>query len=314
MNHSRATRPILVIGGTGQIGWELRRTLAPLGDVIAPDSVDLNLARPDLTSAAIETIDPSVIVNAAGYTGVDAAERDRGVAWAVNAIGPRILAEAAQRKRIPLVHVSTDYVFDGRARRPYREDDPPRPLNVYGASKLAGERAVQESGCAHLIVRTSWVYGLRGRNFLRTMLTRAQAGEPLRVVTDQVGAPTWSHLVAEGIQSMLVSCASGNRFDVPGSLQGVVHVSASGEASWYEFATAIFRSRLAAALPFAPHVEPITTNEYAAPAARPAYSVLDNTRARELFGISLPSWTQQLEMACAADDAEKALPDRSRRQ
>jgi dTDP-4-dehydrorhamnose reductase len=309
MNRSRARQPILVIGGTGQIGWELQRTLSHLGDVVAPTSRDLDLTQPDNTNAAIDTIDPSVIVNAAGYTAVDAAEQDRDTAWAVNAIGPRVLAEAARRKHIPLVHLSTDYVFDGRARRPYREDDPPRPLNIYGASKLAGERAVQESGCAHLIVRTSWVYGLRGRNFLRTMLKRAQAGEPLRVVADQIGAPTWSRLVAEGIQSMLVACASENRFDVPELRQGVFHVSASGEASWYEFASAIFRSSLANALRLAPQVAPISTKEYAAPATRPAYSVLDTTRAREIFGISLPSWSQQLEMVCASDDVAKDSPD-----
>ena len=294
---SPGTSPtFLLTGATGQLGWELRRTLAPLGPVIAPARAELDLAEPDGIRAALQHHHPSVIVNAAAYTAVDRAEAEAELAHAINAAAPVILAEEAARSGALLVHFSTDYVFDGAAERPYREADRPNPLNVYGRSKRAGERAIEEVGGTHLIFRTSWVYGMRGSNFLRSMLRLAREREEMRVVDDQIGAPTWSRMIAEATALVLAQIA-GAGWELPSDAGGVYHLTAGGETNWYGFAQAILERDPAREEQRCRTLRPIPTSEYPTPAARPRFSVLDNQRIAERFGIRLPHWRTQLELA-----------------
>jgi dTDP-4-dehydrorhamnose reductase len=284
-------RTILLLGGSGQIGFELRRTLAPLGPVAAPARGELDLAAPAALRARIRALAPGIIVNAAAYTGVDAAERDRATAFAINAEAPAVLAEEALRHGVPLVHYSTDYVFDGRSRVPYGEADRTEPLNVYGESKRAGELAVMGSGVPHLVLRTSWIYAARGRNFLRTIRRLAAAGPmPLPVVDDQTGAPTWARLVAEATAQILAQRRMRDgRFDLA-SCGGIFHMTAAGETTWRGFAAAILGGDAAA------RIRPITTEAFGAAATRPCYSVLSNAALRESFGLALPAWQEQLRL------------------
>ncbi|MEJ7811908.1 MAG: dTDP-4-dehydrorhamnose reductase, partial [Gemmatimonadaceae bacterium] len=237
---SGAPRPtILLIGANGQLGWELARTLAPLGRVVAPTRAQLDLADGTRVRAAVRDVRPQIVVNAAAYTAVDQAEREAAMAHAVNGVAPGILAEEAARLRALIVHYSTDYVFDGTTRTPYTERDEPNPLNVYGETKLAGERAIAATGAAHLIFRTAWVYGLRRQNFLRSILGLAHERTELRVVEDQVGAPTWSRMIAEGTALALAHVVprGGAEADAPWS--GLYHLTAAGQASRFELAKAI---------------------------------------------------------------------------
>ncbi len=275
-------RRILLTGGQGQVGWELRRTLMTLGEVVAPDRKTLDLADPDSIRRAVQDIRPTLIVNAAAYTAVDRAEEERDLAMRVNGITPGILAEEAGRSGAAIVHYSTDYVFDGTRDAPYTESDGPNPLNVYGRTKLAGERAIQQAGVPHLILRTSWVYGGRGRNFLLTIRKLAQEREELRVVSDQIGAPTWSRLIAETTTQMLT--VAGETWVHP-QRGGVYHLAAGGETSWYGFAKIILESvnsktRLTA----------ISSSEYPTAAARPLNSRLSTGRLARDFGLEMPGW------------------------
>jgi len=269
---------ILLTGATGQVGWELRKTLAPLGEVKAFDRFGLDLADAPVIVATVRALQPEVIVNAAAYTAVDKAESERDQAFAVNATAPRVLAEEAKRIRALLVHYSTDYVFDGAKSTPYVEDDATGPLNVYGASKLAGERAIAASGCRHLILRTSWVYGPRGKNFYLTMLRLAKERPELRVVDDQIGAPTSSLEIARATATLLGKGA-----------QGLYHMTAAGETSWCGFARAIL-ARAGIATP----VVAIATADYPTPAKRPRNSRLDCARLRSDFGCALAPWEEGL--------------------
>lgn len=286
---------ILLTGPGGQIGWELRRTLAPLGTVHAlgratrPLAADL--ADPDALRAAVRTLRPQLIVNAAAYTAVDRAESEEDTARAVNAEAPGILAEEAARIGAAIVHYSTDYVFDGDAGRPYREDDATAPLGAYGRTKLAGERAVEAAGGAWWVLRTSWIYGARGANFLRTMLRLGAEREVLRVVDDQRGAPTWARMVAEATALMLARAGVPVRSpaEAVGAHTGVYHVTCAGETTWCGFAGAIF-----ARLPDPPRVEAITTDQWPTPARRPPCSVLSSERLAERFGLRLPPWEDAL--------------------
>lgn len=267
---------ILLTGCNGQVGWELKRSLIRLGEVLAFDRASLDLANPDETVSRVREVKPDLIVNAAAYTAVDAAEQEAALAMAINGTAPGILAEEAQRHGSLLVHYSTDYVFDGSKRSPYTEDDEPNPANVYGRTKLAGEDAVRASGCRHLILRTAWVYSDRGRNFLLTMLRLAREKPQLRVVNDQTGAPTWARDIAE---------ATGSLLQHPSSPSGTFHLTAAGQTTWCGFAEAIVEKR-GLGVP----VVPISSAEYPTPAARPAYSVLDNAKLMALTGISMRAW------------------------
>jgi dTDP-4-dehydrorhamnose reductase len=269
---------ILLTGATGQVGWELRRTLAPLGEVRGFDRFGLNLADVPQLVAAVRALQPDVIVNAAAYTAVDKAESERDLAFAVNATAPRVLAEESKRIGSLLVHYSTDYVFDGEKATPYVEEDATRPVSVYGESKLAGEQAIVRSGCRHLVLRTSWVYGPRGRNFYLTMRRLARERPELRVVDDQRGAPTSS-----------LAIAAGTALLVEKGVQGLYHMAAAGETSWCGFARAIL-ARSGIATP----VVAIRTEDYPTPARRPRSSRLDCARLRTGVGLALAPWEEQL--------------------
>jgi len=276
---------ILLTGRNGQVGWELLKALAPLGEIVAPDRARLDLRDPARTREAVRGANPDVIVNAAAYTAVDQAESEREAAFALNAAAPGVLAEEAKRSGALLVHYSTDYVFDGSKPAPYVEEDEPNPINVYGASKLAGERAIAAAGCRHLILRTSWVYGPRGSNFMLTMLRLARERPELRVVDDQVGAPTSSLAIARATAQLLR----------PGA-HGTYHLSAAGRTSWCGFARAIL-ARAGIATP----VTAIRSEDYPAPARRPRNSRLNCARLRADFGLTLAPWEEQLaEVTLAA--------------
>jgi dTDP-4-dehydrorhamnose reductase len=286
---------ILLTGANGQVGSELRRSLAPLGEVVAFDRAGLDLAQPDVLIARVRDVAPQAIVNAGAYTAVDKAESEPEQASAINGTAPRVLAEEARRLGAILVHYSTDYVFDGEKADPYTEADTPNPLSVYGRSKLEGERAVIASGCQHLTLRTSWVYGTRGRNFLLTMLRFAGEGRAVRVVDDQIGAPTWCREIADATASLLA------RPDLaaPGA-DGLYHLSASGFTSWFGFARAIFDSPELARLGIArPALEAIPTSEYPTPARRPRNSRLDCIRLERRAGLRLAPWDEALGGAMA---------------
>ena len=283
---------ILLTGAAGQLGRELKRSLACLGDVIARDRLQLDLARADTLRAAVRTAAPAVIVNAAAYTAVDKAETEPTVADAINALAPAILAEEAKRLGALLIHYSTDYVFDGSKASAYTEDDIPAPLAAYGHSKLAGELAIAASGCRHLIFRTSWVYGLHGVNFLKTMLRLGQERDELRVVDDQFGAPTWTRHLAD-VTALILA-----RREVP---NGLYHLAGAGETSWHGYAEAIFaEAQRAGLMDKAPVVHRIASANYPLPAPRPANSRLDCAKFRRDFDLALPDWRTGL-IDCLAD-------------
>lgn len=286
---------ILLLGANGQVGWELRRALAPLGPVRALERAEADLANPDALSRAVRETGPSLIVNAAAYTAVDRAEQDEALAQAINADAPGTLAEEAKRLGIALVHYSTDYVFDGAGDRPAREDDPVAPLNAYGRSKLAGEAAIRDSGCAHLILRTSWVYSMRGANFLLTVRRLAGELEEMRIVADQTGAPTWARGIAGATALVLARCGAPAETGILVEKGGLYHLTASGETTWHGFADAIVDWLRATGQPVrCKQVHPIPTSDYPTPAKRPANSLLDCTKLRETFGIAIPDWRDQL--------------------
>jgi len=269
---------ILITGKDGQVGWELQRALPALGEVVSTGREDLDLGDADAVQRKVREVKPDLIVNAAAYTAVDKAESEPGLAMRVNGIAPGVLAAEAKRLGALLVHYSTDYVFDGTKSAPYVEDDPASPLNVYGQTKHEGELRVIGSGCRHLILRTSWVYGPRGRNFYLTILSRARQGERLRVVGDQVGAPT-----------SVVSIARGTIACLRQGGEGLFHMTDAGSTSWYGFASAIV-----AAAGLQAELEEIRSSEYPTPARRPANARLDCSRLRAQSGLSLPDWREDL--------------------
>jgi dTDP-4-dehydrorhamnose reductase len=283
------TRPtILLTGAEGQVGFELRRTLMPFGEVVACDRNEFDLGDRDELVDAFRSIRPRLVINTAAYTAVDRAESEIALAEAINTTAPAILAEEAKRTGAVLVHFSTDYVFDGASTVPYDEQAPTRPLNVYGRTKRDGECAVAAIGGASLIFRTSWVYGLRGGNFLLTMLRLAAEREELRVVADQFGVPNWSRDLAETIAALV-----GQGMPALVDRAGLYHLSASGTTNWFEFARAIVGDVER------PRVVPITTAEYPTPARRPAYGVLATGKFAQTFGIALPMWREALARCMA---------------
>ena len=294
------SRPrILLTGARGQVGWELRRTLGCLGEIVAVDSQGMNLADAEAVRCRVREIAPAVIVNPAAYTAVDKAEREPGLAHAVNAAAPGVLAAEAAQLGALLVHYSTDYVFDGSGETPWREDDACTPLNVYGATKLEGERAIQASGCRHFIFRTSWVYGARGSNFLLTMRRLMRERPELKIVADQVGAPTWCRDLAEATAQVLgrvVSPAGGSDADAP---WGVYHMTNAGETSWHGFAEAIRQLDDAEA---AARLLPIPSSDYPTPAERPLNSRLNNDKLEKTFGLRLQDWRNALALCMESNN------------
>jgi dTDP-4-dehydrorhamnose reductase len=305
---------ILLIGKNGQVGWELQRTLATLGEIITVGREQLDVADPASIRQVIREAKPQIIVNATAYTAVDKAEAEPELAMQVNGVAPGIMAEEAKRLDALLVHYSTDYVFDGTKQGAYVEEDVPNPLSVYGKTKLAGEQAIQATGANHLILRTSWVYGARGKNFLLTILRLAKERPELKIVDDQIGAPTWSRMIAEATAQMLSQTFSPltphttfhalQRIEsrstpvVHSSLltewNGIYHLTAASQTSWHGFAKAILER--ASRLTPHPSLVPIPTEEYPLPAPRPRNSVMSNEKLMQTFGIALPGWDEALRL------------------
>ncbi len=284
---------ILLTGKTGQVGYELERSLQGLGEIIAVDRNQMDLSNLDQVRDVIRAVKPTLIINPAAYTAVDLAEKEPELAMRVNGHAPAVMAEEAKKLGATMIHYSTDYVFDGTKTTPYTEDDPTCPINVYGRTKLAGEHAIQAAGIPHLILRTSWVYGMRGKNFLLTVLRLAQEREELRIVADQHGSPTWcrtiadstAHIVAQGGKTMHVEDGWQGR-------SGLYHLTAQGQTTWYGFTQAILAH---SSIEKKPIVIPITTQEYPLPANRPQHSVLSSARLIDAF-CNLPEWEHALRL------------------
>jgi dTDP-4-dehydrorhamnose reductase len=285
---------ILVTGRDGQVGHELMRTLAPLGKVIGVDIKECDLTKSAMVEALLERVKPDVIVNPAAYTAVDKAESEPTVAHAVNAQAPKILARYAARHNIIMIHFSTDYVFDGLKAEPYVEDDAVNPQSVYGKTKFLGEDAVRKLVAKHIIIRTSWVFGSQGENFLKTMLKLAKERDKLTVVSDQIGSPTSASMLAEAVAQIikeLNELGAYRKF-------GTYHIVGSGEVSWYDYAKKIVETakKLGVSTKLtAQAIKPITSKEYPLPAVRPLNSRLDTTKVRTSFSVRLPKWEKEME-------------------
>jgi dTDP-4-dehydrorhamnose reductase len=281
---------ILLVGNNGQVGRELEETLSSLGEVIGTNRQTLDLTQPTIISQFIEDVQPDIIVNAAAYTAVDKAETEPELAYAINATAPKMMAEAAQKLGSLLLHISTDYVFDGKKNTPYTEEDITNPLGIYGRSKLAGEENIRQICDRHVILRTAWVYGTYGKsNFVKTMLYLGGERETIRVVCDQVGSPTWARDIADAIAQLLAA-----------DVTGTYHFTDSGVASWYDFAIAIFEAAKQMEFPLkVQQILPITTSEYPTPAQRPAYSVLATKKISNVLNYQVPYWRDSLKKMMA---------------
>lgn len=279
---------ILVLGRHGQVGNALTQSLQGLGELIALDRTQLDLSNTDAIRTALRELQPQMIINAAAYTAVDAAESDEATAFQINAEAPRVIAEESERLGSALIHYSTDYVFDGGKQGAWLEDDVTAPLSVYGRSKLAGEQAITDVGGTHLILRTSWVYGLHGKNFLLTMLKLAETRDELAIVDDQIGAPTWAVTIADATAAIIRDAGEPAQL---AALSGVYHLCEGGHTSWFGFAQAIFSHT---SVQRKPKLRPITTAEYPTPAKRPSNSMLNTDKFRHTFG-DLPAWDDALQ-------------------
>jgi dTDP-4-dehydrorhamnose reductase len=282
---------ILLLGKNGQVGWELQRSLAPLGELVAPDRDSKELCGDftDLEGLArtVRTVKPDVIVNAAAHTAVDKAESEAGLARTINGLAPGVLAQEAASAHAWLIHYSTDYVFDGSGDKPWLEDDATAPLNVYGATKLEGEQLIQQSGCRHLIFRTSWVYGARGGNFAKTMLKLARERDSLSVIDDQIGAPTGADLLAD-VSAHAIRAARQRP-----ELSGLYHLVASGETTWHGYASFVldFARSKGIQLKVAPDaIKAVPTSAFPTPARRPHNSRMDTKKLQHAFDLYLPQW------------------------
>jgi len=287
---------ILLFGKNGQLGSELRRSLLPLGPILAVDKDDLDLADSDSLAKFILDSAPDVVINASAYTAVDRAESEPGLAFAINAIAPGVMAQTAGRLGAVFIHFSTDYVFDGTKGRPYREDDQPNPLNIYGKSKLEGEQLVMQAGGAALVLRTSWVYSLAGDSFLTKTLAWARQHETLRIVEDQVGSPTWARLLAE-TTSALLARAGHAPFEYLASRKGVYHLAGKGVVSRFEFTRQVLAFDPRRAEQCCKEILPARTEEFPTPARRPLFSALDCSRFEDTFGLHIPGWKETLALA-----------------
>lgn len=285
---------LLLTGANGQVGFELQRALAPLGKVHALNRVQCDLAKPEDLRRILRKIKPDIVINAAAYTAVDKAQSEHDRAFAINGSAPGIIGEEAARLNALVVHYSTDYVFDGKKTAPYVETDPPYPQSVYGASKLAGEQALRDSGARHLILRTSWVFGAHGGNFAKTILRLAGEREELKVVADQFGAPTSAALIAD-VSAQLIGDYNRRAGDFP---LGLYHLAASGVTQWHEYACAVVHAAYNSGKTLklqTGRIHPITTAEYPLPAPRPANSRLDTSKLVTTFGLHMPDWRVGLE-------------------
>jgi dTDP-4-dehydrorhamnose reductase len=287
---------ILLIGNTGQLGWELQRVMQPQGSLIATDYPEINMADADSIQKTVEQHHPQVIFNASAYTAVDKAESEPGLAGAINGTGPGVLAEAAKKLDAVIIHYSTDYVFDGSKGVPYLETDHPNPLNVYGKTKLAGERAIQEVGGRYLIFRTAWVYSLRRENFVSKVLDWARKNEKLRIVDDQVSNPTWARMLA-GMSVKAFAVVMDEIIRGSTERSGLYNLAADGYASRYQWAKKILMLDPHPAEQVVKDLLPASTTEFPSPAVRPPFSALDCTRFKTTFGIQLPPWEETLLMA-----------------
>ena len=291
-----AQRTVLLTGVNGQVGFELARSLQGFGRIVAPLRSEFDLSDLAQVRRVVRELRPALIVNPAAYTAVDKAESDVDAAMRLNAEVPAILAEEAKRLGAALIHYSTDYVFDGSKEEAYTETDAVAPINIYGSSKLAGEQAVAAAGCAHLIFRTSWVYGMRGKNFLLTMLRLGAERDELSVVADQIGAPTWCNTIAAVTAHVLAQSLAADPAAWWHEYSGVYHLSAGGMTSWHGFAEAIFElSRLEKT----PNVKPIPASAYPTPASRPANSCMSNDKLSAAFGVRPPDWREALQLCMA---------------
>lgn len=295
MTTRQQAKTILLTGVNGQVGFELERSLQGLGRVVALDRSRLDLGNLDQVRQVVREVKPALIVNPAAYTAVDKAESEVETCMRANAEAPGVMAEEARKLGAALVHYSTDYVFDGTKGGAYVEDDVVNPQNVYGKSKLAGEQAIAASGCDHLIFRTSWVYGTRGKNFLLTMLRLGAEREELSVVADQMGAPTWSNTIAT-LTSNVLAQAVGGSDDWWKQSSGVYHLTASGATSWHGFAQAIFDN---SKLEKKPTVKAIPAASYPTPAARPSNSRMSGEKLFTTFGVKAPEWDEALRLSMA---------------
>ena len=318
---------LLLTGRTGQVGSELFHLLPAFGEVVAPGRNELDLLDTNSIRRAVRQIRPEVIINAAAYTAVDAAENQKAEVYAINTVAPAVFAEEAKKIGAAIVHYSTDYVFDGLKREPYEETDLPNPMNEYGKTKLAGDQAIHASGVPYLIFRTAWVYASRGRNFLRTILRLATEREEIRVVQDQFGAPTWSREIAESTVRILGQLPSDSgAASAISQVSGIYHLSAEGVTTWHEFACAIleearhitgdvpwFREATNGQPLVARRVIPISTAEYPTRALRPPYSVLSNALMKRTFGFALSDWRLELHAVFGAERGAPASPRPSER-
>jgi dTDP-4-dehydrorhamnose reductase len=284
---------LLLIGNLGQLGWELERCLAPLAEVVALDFPEINLADPVSIIDLIYQIKPEGLLNASAYTAVDRAEVEKDLAYAVNAVGPGILAQQARKIQAFFIHFSTDYVFDGSKGSPYLEEDSPNPLNVYGHTKLEGERAVEQVGGAYLTFRTAWVYSLRKDSFVTKVLGWARKQKVMQLVTDQISNPTWARMLAETI-ALIVAKSSGSSYEYFTDKAGLYHLAGDGYASRMEWGKAILRFDPKSEEQIVEEILPAQTSEFPTPAQRPLYSALKCEKFKTSFGLALPPWDQAL--------------------
>ena len=289
---------IVLLGKSGQLGWELERSLPILGDVIALDRAQLDLLDLNAVQKVLEEFKPNLIINASAYTDVDRAENEPELAKKVNALAPGVMADAARKLGAVLIHYSTDYVFDGRQTTLYTENDQTNPLNVYGKSKLMGEENIKQAGNAYLILRTSWVYSLRGNSFVNKVLAWARKNSTLRIVEDQISGPTWARMLAE-ITSLLLAQNQENLYEKIYEQCGIYHLAGSGYTSRYEWAKQILANDPRQAEQTVQAIEPGRSEDFPSPAARPLFSALDCTRFEQTFGLRLPSWNSTLKLAMA---------------
>ena len=287
---------IVLLGKNGQLGWELQRVLPILGEVISPDREELNLCDLDAIQKILSKLKPNLIINASAYTDVDKAEQETDLAMQINALAPGIMAEVSRRLGASLIHYSTDYVFDGKKNVPYTENDRTNPLNVYGKSKLLGEENIRQAGGAYLILRTSWVYSLRGNSFVNKVLQWSRQNKTLRVVHDQVSSPTWARTLAE-ITGFLLAQNKKDLYENIGERHGLYHLTGDGYTSRYEWAKQILANDPEPSGQIVQTIEPALSEEFSTPAVRPLFSALDCTRFETTFGLQLPPWEQILRLA-----------------